>query len=215
MPAFLAFIHCTAPRILLPAGPPRAGEHRYARQGLHQRSANVSLWGPCGPSGGLTSRRRDDAVVEATACFWRGNLGLARRRVGYRGWLLGSRVGAVAVAVAVASYGSERPSRPPISNLSPFVPPPPTRSLGLGKAARKGVVPGTAWQILAKWACPGRRRDPDGPGNGSPSLGNTAPSHIRLILKCPLYNMPGSSRLRGSFSKEYFRPQEIIPFSVS
>ena len=35
LPSFLAFIHCTAPRILLPAGPPRAGEHRYARQGLH------------------------------------------------------------------------------------------------------------------------------------------------------------------------------------
>lgn len=116
------------------------------------------------------------------------------------------------MAVALVSYGSERPSRPPNTNLSPFLPTPPTRILDLAKAARKGVVPGTAWQILVSWACRGPRRDPEGPGNGSASLGNTAPLRIRRMLKCPLYNMPDSNWLRGSFSKEYFRPREIIPF---
>ena len=140
------------------------------------------------------------------ACTAEGRLPRVALRV--PGW-------AVAVAVAVVSYRSERPSRPPKTNLSPFLPALPTRSLGLGKAARKGVVPGTAWQIVVRWACPGRRRDPEGPGNGSASLGNTARLRIRLILKSPLYNKPDSSRLRGSFSKEYFRPREIIPFPGS
>ena len=88
LPSFLAFIHCTAPRTLLPPCWPTQGwRAQVCSPGFAPTFTQRQPSGPLRPGGGLTSRRRDDAVVEATACFWRGKFGLGRRRVGYRGWL--------------------------------------------------------------------------------------------------------------------------------
>lgn len=96
---------------------------------------------------------------------------------GCRGWLSGVRGG------AVVGRRSERPPRPPRAGPQPpcahtlhFLR---TGCLGWeGSVARtrKGVIPWTAGQILARWASEGSR-GPAGIGFGGVSVRNSAVSY--------------------------------------